>query len=132
MVSRCSYVTPTHRHRACSEGGPEGRFFHDQVSRPSDGQNGGAKWGASTKDAKVVLRIAFAQALLWPELTAHYAHYTIKLPEFTVTFFSFRIGYASFLLMITSDTDEFVVLDFDLADDESAYADQRPDALPMP
>jgi hypothetical protein len=34
--------------------------------------------------------------------------------------------------MITSDTDEFVVLDFDLADDESAYADQRPDALPMP
>ena len=46
------------------------------------------KWGASTKDTKIVLRIAFVQALLRPELTTDYAEWTIKLTDFTVNSFN--------------------------------------------
>lgn len=88
------------------------------------------KWAASAKDAKIVLRIAFVQAMLRPEITADYAEYTLKTKELTVEFFSFRIGYATFLLMIMDDMDDFVVLDFDLQDGEATYAAERPVAGP--
>ena len=64
------------------------------------------KWAASAKDAKIVLRIAFVQAILRPELTTDYAEYKLKTKEFTVEFFSFRIGYATFLLMIMDSVNE--------------------------
>jgi hypothetical protein len=90
------------------------------------------KWAVSAKDAKIVLRIAFAQAMLRPELTTDYAEYTLKTKGFTVEFFSFRIGYATFLLMIMDNMDDFVVLDFDLQDKEATYAAERPAASPPP
>ena len=90
------------------------------------------KWATSAKDAKVVLRIAFVQAILRPELTADYAEYTLKAKDFTVQFFKFRIGYATFLLMLMDDLDEYIVLDFDLQDEDRTYAEERHAAPPPP
>ena len=48
-------------------------------------------------------------------------------------FFTFRIGYAIFFLMKMEGLDEFIVLDFDLQDGESAHLDRDPVvALPAP
>jgi hypothetical protein len=131
IAPRGSYLCATQQ-TGPARGFPGGRIFMVGFHELMMTNQAAQKWAASAKDAKIVLRIAFVQAMLRPELTTDYADYTLKTKDLMVKFFRFRIGYATFMLMIMDDLDEFIVLDFDLQDEEITFADERPAAPPPP
>jgi hypothetical protein len=117
--------------RAAFKQGPGRRIFMIPFQELMMTNEASQKWAASSREAKAVLRIAFFQALARPELTADYAEWKIEIPKTTVTFFKFRIGYATFMLMIMDKLDEYIVIDFDLQDEDTAYVDQHVAAREM-
>ena len=79
------------------------------------------KWVKSSIDTRIVLNIAFSDILEKPELVAYYEDFSVKAGGVFLEFFIFRVGYAIFFLMIMEGLDEFIVLDFDLQDDDNAH-----------
>jgi hypothetical protein len=87
--------------------------------------NAAEKWASSSIDIRVVLNMAFSDALMRPKLTTYYAERYVRLPDMTICLFGFRIGYASFILMLVDGTDEFIVVDFAYNDGDEARAEMH-------
>jgi hypothetical protein len=83
------------------------------------------KWAACSIDIRVVLNMAFTDALMRPKLTTYYVEKYVKLPDTTARLFGFRIGYVSFILMLMDGMDEFIVADFAYNDGDEARADMH-------
>ena len=96
------------------------------------------KLATSTIDTRIVLNLAFSNLLSRPELVADYEDLSITAGGLNLQLFNFRIGYASFLLMIIDSIDDFIVLDFDVQDGDSVHLDRSlavalpPPATPAP
>jgi hypothetical protein len=91
------------------------------------------KWAGSSIDTQIVTRMAFADIIKRPELVADYEDFSVNIGGLLLEFFRFRIGYAIFFLMMMDGSDEFIVLDFDFQDGDSAHVAHNPvAALPPP
>jgi hypothetical protein len=82
------------------------------------------KWANSSIDAQIVIRISFSYLLSNPALIADYEDLSITGGGINAQLFRLRVGYVTFLLMFLEMIDDFVVLDFDLQDDESERLDR--------
>jgi hypothetical protein len=85
--------------------------------------NAARKWAEFSIDIQIVLNIAFSHALSRPELTSDYAERYVRLPNITIKLFGFRIGYATFILMMIDGDDEYIAIDFDFRDGDAGRAD---------
>jgi hypothetical protein len=91
------------------------------------------KWAKASIDTQIVIRLAFADIIRRPELAAYYEDFSVTAGGLFLEIFIFRIGYAIFLLMMMEGLNEFIVLDFDLQDGDSAHLGPSPvAALPPP
>jgi hypothetical protein len=77
--------------------------------------------------------MAFSDIIKRPELVADYKDLSVNIGGLLLEFFRFRIGYAIFFIMKMDGFGEFIVLDFDFQDGDSAYVAHNPvAALPPP
>lgn len=90
------------------------------------------KWANSAIDTQIVIKIAFYDILKRPELVADYADLNITTGDISIELFRFKIGYVIFVLMMMQGFDEFIVLDFDVQDGDSAHVEHSVAALPLP
>jgi hypothetical protein len=91
------------------------------------------KWAKASIDTQIVIRMAFADIIRSPQLVAYYEDFSVTAGGLFLEFFIFRIGYAIFFLMMMEGLNEFIVLDFDLRDGDSADLGPSPvAALPPP
>lgn len=91
------------------------------------------KWANAPIDTQIVIRMAFSDILRRPELVAYYDDFSVNAGGLFLEFFVFRVGYAIFFMMMMDGLNEFIVLDFDLQDGDSAHLGRSPvAALPPP
>jgi hypothetical protein len=84
------------------------------------------KWQVLSGDIKMVLNIAFRDALHRPHFVAEYTETTFKLSETILTFYYFRIGFAKFKLALVQGFPEYILADLDFQDGDEAFEVLRP------
>ena len=82
------------------------------------------KWASSSIDTQIVIRLSFSNLFSKPELIADYEDLSITGSGINAQLFRLRVGYVSFLLMFLEFINEFIILDFDLRDDENEHLDR--------
>ena len=87
------------------------------------------KWAIFSEDTKVVLNVAFGDALRRPEYVAEYAESTYKSSHTIMTLYYFRIGYAAFKLVLVEGFPEYILADLDFRDGDEAFEALRPAAV---
>jgi hypothetical protein len=78
------------------------------------------KWAASAIDIRIVLNLAFAQAMLRLELATEYAERYVRFSDTDIKLIGSKIGYATFILMFIDGSDEFIAVDFGYDDGDDA------------